>query len=232
MEKVLSFGGGLQTTALVILIKRGELKVDAVVFSDTGCEKPVTYYYIEKYIKPMIDVVILPPENGGLKAYCEKYRIIPSVIDKWCTRIFKIERINQYCGDAIQLIGFSSDEIKRSENPKLLGKEFPLIERNISNKDCVSIIQDYGLPTPVKSSCYFCPCQGRVEWNWLKLNHPDLFHNALKLESALYEREPKYRGKTGLLMGKPLWKFAEGLQTEFPKLDEEQLSCYSGMCSH
>ncbi|KKM93235.1 hypothetical protein LCGC14_1210420 [marine sediment metagenome] len=232
MKRILSFGGGLQTTAMAVLIKQGRLNIDEAVFADTGCEKPETYWYIENYIKPLIDLTILPSENGGLKAYCEKYRIFPSVVDKWCTRIFKVERLNKYCGDAIQLIGFSSDEIRRSENPKLEGKVFPLIEMGISSADCVRIIQNYGLPVPLKSSCYFCCSQRMTEWNWLKIQHPDLFKDALRLENLLYERKPEYKERTGLLMGKPLWKHAEGIQYEIPMLSEEEYSCWSGHCGH
>ena len=230
MKRILSFGGGLQTTALAIMVVKGELEVDEVVFADTGAEKPETYWYMENYIKPMIDITILPSENGGLKSYCEKYRIIPSVVDKWCTRIFKVERLQKYCGDAIQLIGFSSDEVRRSENPRLVGKEFPLIEHNISSADCHRIIQDYGFPIPVKSSCYFCPNQRLSEWNWLKIYHPDLIKDALRLESLLYERKPEYRERTGLYLGKPLWKWKEGIQGELPILSE--YSCWSGHCGH
>lgn len=232
MKKILSFGGGLQTTAMAILVVQGKLEIDEAVFADTGAEKPETYWYMEYYIKQLLDVRILPSENGGLKAYCEKYRIIPSVVDKWCTRIFKVERLNAYCGDAIQLIGFSTDEIRRSENPKLVGKQFPLIEMGISSSDCVRIIQDYGFPVPLKSSCYFCASQRMTEWNWLKIQHPDLFQDALRLESLLYERKPEYRERTGLLMGQPLWKHAEGVQYEIPMLSEEEYSCWSGHCGH
>lgn len=232
MKRILSFGGGLQTTALAIMVTKGELEIDEAVFADTGAEKPETYWYMDAYIKPMLDITILPSEDGGLKAYCEKYRIIPSVVDKWCTRIFKVERLNEYCGDAVQLIGFSSDEIRRSENPKLKGKQFPLIEMNISSADCVRIIQNYGFPVPLKSSCYFCPCQRMTEWNWLKIHHPDLFQDALRLENNLYEREPKYKQRTGLLMGQPLWKHASGIQREIPMLSEEEYSCWSGHCGH
>lgn len=38
MDKILSFGGGLQTTALAIMLAERKYQVDAVVFSDTGAE--------------------------------------------------------------------------------------------------------------------------------------------------------------------------------------------------
>jgi len=229
-QRILSFGGGLQTTALIVLYKLGKLEIDRAIFADTGAEKPETYWYIDNYIKNVIDLEILPPRDNGLKAYCEKYRIIPSVVDKWCTRVFKGEHIDRYTNGADTMIGFSVDEIRRSQNPRLAGDTFPLIEMGLSNKDCVKIIQGYGWPTPLKSSCYFCCNQRGSEWNWLKKNHPDLFEGALRLENLLYERKPEYRERTGLLQGQPLWKHAEGIQSELAF--ENDYSCYSGRCGH
>lgn len=231
MGKILSFGGGLQTTALAIMVAKGELDIDEAVFADTGCEKPETYYYIDAYIKPILKnkLTILPPINGGLIGYCNKYRIIPSVVHRWCTRIFKIERIDKYVGNAQQLIGFSTDEVSRVDAIRG-NKTFPLIEMGISAKDCHYIISDYGYPTPLKSSCFFCPYQRWTEWNWLKTNHPELLKQAVSLEQQLYDRRPQDKEKTGLFGGKPLWKFAEGIQYEFGFVEE--YSCWSGYCSH
>jgi len=230
LKRILSFGGGLQTTALAIMVAKGEIEVDEVVFADTGAEKPETYWYMENYIKPIIDITILPVENGGLKAYCEKYRIVPSVVNRWCTRIFKVERLDKYVNRQGMMIGFSTDEIQRSLNPIFEGDTFPLIEMGVSSADCSRLISDYGYPVPIKSSCYFCPYQRWPEWNWLKRKHQDLFEDAIRLEALLYERKPEYRHRTGLFGGKPLWKLANGEQYEFGF--PEEYSCWSGHCGH
>ncbi len=60
MKRILSFGGGLQTTALAIMVAKGELEIDEAVFADTGCEKPETYWYIENYIKPLFLKLHIP----------------------------------------------------------------------------------------------------------------------------------------------------------------------------
>ncbi|MGI0079676.1 MAG: phosphoadenosine phosphosulfate reductase family protein, partial [Nitrososphaerales archaeon] len=43
----LSFGAGVQTTALLLTDE-----FDEIIFADTGAEMPETYDYIEKYVKP------------------------------------------------------------------------------------------------------------------------------------------------------------------------------------
>ena len=55
--RVISMGGGVQTTA--ILIRYWE-NYDYVVFADLGDEMPETYYYINHYLKPFA-------EEKGLK---------------------------------------------------------------------------------------------------------------------------------------------------------------------
>ncbi len=38
MKRILSFGGGLQTTAMAVMVAKGELQIDKAIFSDTGGE--------------------------------------------------------------------------------------------------------------------------------------------------------------------------------------------------
>lgn len=60
--KILSHGGGLQTTALVVLRLQKRVYFDHVIFSDTGGEKPETYWYIDNHIKPLLLKVGVPFE--------------------------------------------------------------------------------------------------------------------------------------------------------------------------
>lgn len=237
MKRILSFGGGLQTTAMAIMVAKGELEIDMAIFSDTGVEKPETYWYIKNYIKPMFKVPFITVHShlGDLYTHCWDKKIIPSVIHRWCTDKFKVRPIEKYLKqesikDSIIYIGFSSDESNRANKPSRMTRQFPLIERGISAIDCVGIISDYGLPVPLRSSCYFCVFAPYTEWNWLKNNYPDLLEKALTLEQRHYERYPHLRNSYGLLRGTPLWKIKNGLQPEM--LIPGEYSCWSGHCGH
>ena len=237
MKRILCFGGGIQTTAIVAMIAKGELGVDEVIFSDTGGEKPETYWYIETYIKPILGELNIPfiverSHLGTLYDHCWEKKITPSIIKKWCTDKFKVRPIEKhYKGeDVVMYVGFSADEVKRTDRPSRMRREFPLIERTITTVDCVKIIQDYGLPVPLRSSCFFCVYQPYVEYNWLKNTHPDLIEKALALEERQYERYPHLRDTYGLLRGVPLWKIKNGLQPEM--LIPGEYSCWSGYCGH
>ncbi len=240
METILSFGGGVQTTALAVLVAQGDVKIDRAIFADTGAEKPETYYYIDAYIKPLFNELripfeTIPGQEAGLflTEYCLKYRIIPSVVKRWCSDKFKVRPINRRLkGDYQTIIGFSADEVHRAERAVHKGKNklFPLIDRGLTTADCSRIIQAYGWPVPLRSSCYFCPFQKRAEWNWLKIRHPELIEKARQLEDKFHGRRPDLRDDSGLLSGKPLWKWDQGLQMELPILAES--SCWSGDCNH
>ncbi len=235
---LLSLGGGIQTTALVILVAKRKVKADLVIFSDTGGEKPETYWYIENYIKEILDGVApfkivkseLKSTQPDLYGWLWKFGQIPPIGGRrLCSIKFKREAIEaQLKGIEHQtIIGFSLDEVGRAA--KYPNNLHPLIDMRINAVDCCNIITDYGLPVPLKSSCYFCPYQHPVEWNWLKTHHPDLFDKALELEAHYHERRPDMIN-FGLVRGVPLRNFKEGIQPEmFANIGN---SCWSGYCGH
>lgn len=235
--KVLSFGGGVQTTALAILVAKREVEVDAAIFADPGAEKPETYFYIEHYIKPLFKEARIPfeiiegadPTNKvqrNLVEHCHHYRTIPSVSRRWCSQQSKRRPIVAKTGkNCIHLVGFSLDELQRVRDDV-----YPLVDLRLTGADCQRIIKDYGWPVPVKSSCFFCPFQRWSEWNWLKIYHPELIEKAVAMETRFYERRPDKRETIGLFGGAPLWKYAQGIQMEMPILKE--YSCWSGDCGH
>ena len=44
---VVSYGGGVNSTALIVFLVRNRFPLDCVVFSDTGDEMPETYEYLD-----------------------------------------------------------------------------------------------------------------------------------------------------------------------------------------
>lgn len=118
----LSMGAGVQTTALEILIYQGRVQTDEIIFSDTGLEKPETYAYIKKYLKPLADEIGVPfatvhlsceievvDENNqktgekiqanSLRDIIEARRRVPSLMHRWCTEKSKITPIKLYIRD-------------------------------------------------------------------------------------------------------------------------------------
>ena len=151
--------------------------------------------------------------------------MVPATWPRWCSVRFKIEPYAKYVEKpSFKNLAFSTDESKRAKLSVESGIEhrFPLLENNISRERCKEIIREAGLPIPHRSKCWFCPFQTIAEWKELRMNHPELFCKAEKLEA----RNQKYRimkGKKPLFLygnAKPLRVVVDENQRRLFKEDE------------
>jgi len=218
MKNYLSFGGGVNSVAALFVGK-----YDGIIFCDTGAEYPETYKYLKLLKSFKIQTVI--PRRGNLYNVCYELRMVPSTFRRWCTVDFKIKPFNAHIEKpAFKNLAFSTDEAKRAKINIDDGIEhrFPLLENDISRQDCIDIIKANGLPVPHRSKCYFCPYQTRSEWKALRMNHPDLFCRAERLE----QRNMEYRiskGKQPMFLSpskKPLRVIVEENQSKLWAEDE------------
>lgn len=207
-KKLISYGGGVNSTALAILLLQKGLRYP-VVFSDLGSEMPETIEFIRIFKKWLIEnynikMTVLNPKTtpeyfdprlrkySSIESYCISQGIVPFRKARWCTKDWKIKPILRWAEKHkifTHLIAFSLEESHRSEN--LSGKriiEYPLIDWEIDRDGCKEIILEAGLPIPPKSSCFFCMYRKKREWAILKANYPDLFERAGKMEVAASER--------------------------------------------
>lgn len=82
-------------------------------------------------------------------------------------------------------LGISLDEMHRARTDSGMpdqALEYPLIDLRISRQECHKIISAAVLPTPPKSSCFFCPYHTHAAWLELKRARPDLFAKAVDIE--------------------------------------------------
>jgi len=191
---IVSYGGGVDSTAMIIWLIKNKKPIDYVVFADVGNEVPETYQFIEKYMKPYCTKQNIPFQTVyvrrkiSLWTNCFRLRKFPSQIWRWCTRDFKVRPIHKFykslkC-DIIEYMGIDYDEVRRMK-PSMddyITKEYPLIDNKISRQDCIEIIRKAGMPIPVKSGCFFCPFNNKDRWNYIKEKHPDLFKLSEQLE--------------------------------------------------
>lgn len=194
--RVLSFGGGVNTIALMVLLIREGAPLDEVIFADTGGETPETYRAVESAEAFFAErgipfrTVGTRMKGGDLYATAQRRRVIPSVKWRWCTRDFKVRPIYAYyrsLGVPVeQYVGIAYDEIHRMKDSKVsfVTNLYPLVDRKITRAACVQIIEEAGLPVPEKSGCYFCPFNSMNRWRWLLDAHPDLFERAVRLEEG------------------------------------------------
>lgn len=213
MKYILSWGGGVNSTAILAMVKLGmlpELTKDNthIVFADTGAEMPYTHAHTTRCLsglpKEGWTVVRLHSSdkrwqkfysgkhNLTLPEYCMEKQVMPSRVNRWCTMQYKSKPIREYrksLGETQLILGISSDEKHRAKFPDTY---YPLIEQNIDRQGCIDLIAKTGLPTAKKSGCYFCPFQGKSQWLELYKEHKDLFNETEKLENIARE---KFKGK-------------------------------------
>lgn len=206
---VASFGGGVNSTAMLIgMHERGE-RVDLILFADTGGEKPHTYEFIGEFnlwlldhgmpdiryvqrtnkaqeLKNLeqdcLDGKMLPSIAYGFKACSIKYKRDPQ--DKFCNNY-------QPCKDAWatgakvqKLIGYDMDEPHRARIPEdaKYAYRYPLIEWNWGREECVEAITRAGITQPGKSACFFCPSSKKPEIMLLRRQYPALAARAVAME--------------------------------------------------
>ena len=124
-----------------------------------------------------------------------------SMLRRQCTREYKIEPIEKHVRtllglaprqrakgkvSATALIGISRDEVQRMKPSRTtwITNVYPLVDLGLRRADCVRVVQEAGLPRPLKSSCVFCPFHDNEYWTWLKTEHPDEFEKAAKFDEA------------------------------------------------
>ena len=176
MNNPVSFGAGVNSTALVILLVwqgwRGP-----ILFADTGAERDETYSFLHVFNEWLGEYGLSITRIGAdyrsnyyrpnlinaMEAYCQ----IPFMRARWCTKEYKIRPIKRWCNqngyDFNQcFVGIAYDEAHRQP-----GKIRPLVDWKVTRSDCARVIQEAGLPVPPRSGCWCCPFQSRSQWRHL-----------------------------------------------------------------
>lgn len=209
MKKYLSFGGGVNSVAMMLMLL-GQKDDFEAIFVDHGTDWPETYEYFEMFQEWLKDhghnqITVLKPDVQGfenLYDYFHHYKMTPTVFKRLCTDKFKVTPIHKYVKTpCFMLIGMDFGEIKRAKISITNGieKRYPLIEHEIDREGCKKIIIAHGLPVPIRSVCYICPFQKKNQWRELRMAHPELFCKAEALEDRNMEYR-KSRGKKALTL--------------------------------
>lgn len=186
MRNYISFGGGVNSTALLLLLHDEGVEFEAV-YVDHGCDWPETRDYVGMLSQKYPITVLRPNVEGfdNLYDYFWHYQFVPSIHNRLCTDKFKVRVLNKYfqapCFVNIGIDAGESHRAKISSN-KGIEKRYPLIERDIDREGCIEIIQRHELPVPIKSGCWFCPFQRKNQWELLRRIHPDLWCKTVQLE--------------------------------------------------
>lgn len=206
---VAAWGGGVNSTALLIEWLRLGEQVDLVLFADTGGEKPETYAFRDTFAVWLKGQTAAPfvtvranSKHDSLEAETLNHHGLPSKAFGYskCSMRWKVEPQSVFLnnwppareawasGEIItKLVGFDADEsrraMKKQDEPHKYRNRYPLIEWGWGRDECAAAIARAGLPVPLKSSCFFCPNMKEREVLDLRDRHPDLLQRALAMEA-------------------------------------------------
>lgn len=246
-EYILSYGAGVNSTALLLEWLRRGKRLEAVLFADPGSEMPETYEFIEEYAKPFCAGQGIPFET--VRYYNKEKEVVPiydayirnkavpAIMQRSCTHKWKILPMQRFLKanypQARQLVGIDYGELHRA---RFTDKEllYPLIDWEMTRDDCVTIIEAHGWPAPVKSGCFFCPFQDRADWKQLYEEHPDLYLEAERMEMN-GRRFPKFNLMQTLPKRLDWFRKAMESQTTLDSFEDSEVGvrevhcgCYDG----
>lgn len=205
---VASFGGGVNSTAMLVEFAKRDIRPGLILFADTGAERPDVYRHVEQMSRwledrglPRIETVRSKAQFTTLEEECLAKKTLPSLAYGWrrCSDKYKIrpqdrrtgewERARKVWaqGDKVKkAIGFDADEPHRAkiaEAPRWM-YWYPLIEWDMGREECEVAIRDAGLAVPGKSACFFCPASKKKEVKMLARCYPELYERALVIEDG------------------------------------------------
>lgn len=225
---VVSFGAGVDSTAMLVEMHNRAITPQLILFADTGGEKPATYEHIKTMTNwcelvgfpTIITVRYVPPRSPyrDLENNCLYNQTLPGLAFgmKSCSIKWKVKPQQTYLktwmvehgiNEIVNAIGLDASpaDLRRKSTyaAKGAGSKFgafwyPLQEWGLTRAACIEIIKNEGLPVPVKSCCFFCPAMKKNEIAALKDSDPDLYLRALALETNALNGKHQLRSTKGL----------------------------------
>lgn len=193
----INFGGGLNSTALIIECRARGFRPDWILFADTGSERPETYRHLERmreWCAGWAEIVVVKwiRADGSFEALhdnCLRTNYFPSKAYGYtgCTRKWKIQPMERWrkahgFDRGAFAIGYDAGEVRRLTKACQRGDQpgmtawYPLAAWGIDRAGCQRIVDAAGLPVG-KSSCFMCPNMWPhpEEMESLRVEHPDLY---------------------------------------------------------
>lgn len=197
---IVSFSGGKDSTAMLILMEREGIPIDKIVFYDTMWEFPAMYSHIEKVQERFGHIDIITPgrppmflmsdktvNNKSLGKQRAGYGF-PTALRRWCTQEKK-SALGKYSKkmNGTYFIGIAADEYR----PLDPSKRYPLIDFHITEKQALKMCIDEGFDFGGlynyfdRVSCWCCPLGGIKRARMLYNKFPELWDKLKMMENLL-----------------------------------------------
>lgn len=182
------------------------------------------------------------------------------MLRRQCTDEYKIQEVNKAIRKLYGLkarkrlpetylyMGITMEEIERMKTPQnnqltfvysflgysthkskgVIRLESPL---SYSRSSCLNFYNEYKLPIPPKSACFFCPFQNEDQWLYMMVNEPELFKEAVDLDYSLRDstkrgvKQPAYLHRSCVPLDKVQFQHLAQYQIDF----KSECSGYCGV---
>ena len=210
MIDIVTYGGGIQSTAIAALIVAGRLpRPERIVMADTGRERSAVWRYLDEVTRPRLAAVGLDVERidhsySAVDLVAHNGDMLLPVFTKdgklptFCSSKWKSYPVRRFLreqgygpGNPVRLwFGMSLDEVgrMRTSDVKWIENYYPLIlnaSTRMSRGDCASFLEREGWPLPPKSACWMCPHRDDATWAEMKRDDPADFEAAVVLEREI-----------------------------------------------
>ena len=210
MKNIISWSGGKDSTATVILAHQMGLPVDEVIYCEVMYDKirgisgelPEHAEFIKKVAMPrfeqwgykvttvradkdFLDFFFTRVKKGGNQGRMYGYMISGMCV---ANRSLKVKPLCDYkktLGEHIEYIGIAADEPKRLARLKPLQKSL-LAEYEVKEEQAYQLCEHEGLLSPIykyadRNGCWFCPNARVPHYAHLLQTHPALYEEFIAL---------------------------------------------------
>jgi len=214
---VWSCGGGVESTALALLIARGELpKPDHTIMVDCGYEESRTWRHVREVIAPNLESVgvrltVIPTSDYGSNALfnAQGYLAIPAYLRRpggerpgklptHCNEPWKVKPGRRWMRvqgikRCENWVGIAANEAERARPSRhaWVSHRYPLVELGLTREDCLRLVEEAGWPTPGKSACYLCPQRPDEDWSRLRVEQPADWAKAVRVDREIRDRDER-----------------------------------------
>ena len=215
MKRFISFSGGVESRAMALMFGN----VADGIFADTGWEHPELYAALDKVeakVREFHDndfriIRVKQKDAAGtgettLQGYIAHAKFYPSFQSRFCTRLFKIEPIDDYLRQfkdegAEIMIGLNAEEgDKRTGNHGLLPfvkYAYPLYEKGVTRAMCIAMLRAADIepnfpPHMKRGGCVGCYFKSKKEYAAMAVLDPDSYDGVAELEATIQDKRDKF----------------------------------------
>jgi hypothetical protein len=201
--KFIAYSGGVESTTMLVMFGH----IATPLFADTGWEHKALYDWLDK-VEATLGVKIERVRRTGenLPQYIRRSRYYPSPVARFCTRMFKIEPMDDYLRSKVPcelMIGLNYDERnERTANHGLcvgVTYSYPLVDLVINRASCIAFLKARSLmPTfpgyMRRGGCIGCFFKSPKEYYRMAKESPEEAYSIADLEDDLQDKRSTHYG--------------------------------------